>query len=311
MKKLAISFVTFNRAKNIKEDLDIISQPTKKYGIDIYIYDGSTNTHTEYVVRKFIENGNNHIYYFHSDKDLSMYDSSLQRITEAFNQPAADYIWLCGDRFVINPDYYSKILSYIDKSYDIVTIYGGILRGTRQFNKQNRFLDYAIVPITAYGSTIIKKELIEPFDMQKAKKENLSFYVQLTYLRAIANIEDFKGVVIDGGQQAFCTSKYKTKSASRNHMWDSWVVNWYNFVYLLPDIYGNIREKLFNRPDLQMGFFSMGELLRQRSEKQFNLKKFIECKTYVKKVIALPKILVFGIAILPQSIAKWLYAIKY
>ncbi len=43
MKKLAISFVTFNRAKHIKEDLDIIAQPTKDLNIDIYIYDGSTN----------------------------------------------------------------------------------------------------------------------------------------------------------------------------------------------------------------------------------------------------------------------------
>ena len=106
MKKLAISFVTFNRAKHIKEDLDIIAQPTKDLNIDIYIYDGSTNGFSEYVVNKFLKEGNNHIHYFHM-----INVSSKERVSNALHCPEAEYVWLCGDKFVIKPEYYSQILS--------------------------------------------------------------------------------------------------------------------------------------------------------------------------------------------------------
>ena len=175
MKKLAISFVTFNRAKHIKEDLDIIAQPTKEYGIDVYIYDGSKDNRTKYVVNKIIEKGYNHIHYLHADRNLSSQNSMIQRVNDALTIPDAQYVWLCGDRFVINPLFYPEILSYIDESFDIITIYGGILKGTRKFNSPSRFLDYAIVPITAFGATIIKKNLIESYDMQEINKEICSF----------------------------------------------------------------------------------------------------------------------------------------
>ncbi len=305
MKKLAISFVTFNREKHIKEVLDIIAQPTRDFGIDIYIYDGSTNTHTEHIVKRFVEKGYNHIYYFHTDKLLT-WDSVVKRVTNALLTPNAEYVWLCGDRFVISPIYYSEILLYIDKSYDIITIYGGILKGTREFCKPSRFLDYAIVPITAFGTTVIKKKLIESYDMKKICEENYSFWVPLLYLRAIANIKKFKGIVIDGGYKVFRTSRYKTPSKSRSYMWDTWIIRWNQFINLLPDAYDNIKKQLFNKPDLQMGFFSFKELLRQRSEGQFDWKKYLECRELVKKIIVMPQIYVFCISVLPKKMAKWL-----
>ena len=65
--------------------------------------------------------------------------------------------------------------------------------------------------------------------------------------------------MIDGGQQAFKTSRYKTPSKSRSYMWDTWIIRWNQFINLLPDAYDNIKKQLFNKPDLQMGFFSFKE----------------------------------------------------
>ncbi len=299
MKKLAISFVTFNRAKHIKEDLDIIAQPTKDLNIDIYIYDGSTNGFSEYVVNKFLKEGNNHIHYFHM-----INVSSKERVSHALHCPEAEYVWLCGDKFVIKPEYYSQILSYIDKSYDIITIYGNILNGTKKFNNPVDFVDYAIVPITHFGSTIIKKNLIDSFSVRKSINKNPSFGVQSVYLEAINNCKKFKGIVIDGGNQINIKSVYNTKSVSQSYMWDSWVIDWYKFIDMLPSSYNTIKDNLYNRPDLHMGFFNIKELLRQRSEGQFDWKKYIKCRKYSKKVIIMPWIYVFGISILPQNIAK-------
>lgn len=307
MNKLAISFMTYNRAKHIKEDLDIIAQPTKECGIDIYIYDGSTDACTEYVVKQCVEEGYDHIHYFRTDKTMSLTDSISQRITNALMFPDAEYIWLCGDKFVIKPEYYSEILSYIDQSYDIITIYGGILKGTREFNKPSRFLDYAIVPITHYGSTIIRKRLLEHSNIQKARRECPPFTPQLTYLRAIASLKNFKGIVIDGGKQVNISSRYQVKRGWQSCVWDTWVLNWHQFICLLPDTYENVRKNLFNRIDKEVHFFSIRMLLLQRSEGQLNLKIYVKCRKYVRKIIIASNMTVFGIAILPRSIAKWLY----
>lgn len=304
MNKLAISFVTYNREKHIDEDLSVIAQPTKEYGIDIYIYDGSTDIRTEQVVKQYVDKGYDHIHYFHIGKHLSIVESIWQRSMAALLAPDAEYVWLCGDKFVIRPEYYAKILAYIDKMYDIITIYGYPLRGTRNFDKVDDLVDYAIIPITHWGSTIIKKKLVEHFDIREAFEKCPSFGIQLTYLRAIADTESFKGIVIDGGQRICVESRYKTRSRSLNDMWPGWVINWYRFIELLPTAYENIREGLYNRPDSQMGFFSLKELLRQRSEGQFDSKRYWECREYVKKVIVMPNIFVLGIAILPRRVAK-------
>lgn len=308
MRKLAISFITYNRAKHIKEDLDYIAQATKNYDIDIYIYDGSTNVHTECIVKKYIEKGNDHIHYFRSDSTMSSKESAIQRLNDALLIPEAEYIWLCGDKFVIKPEYYSDILSYINQSYDIITIYGRILKGTKEYNSPSDFAEYAIVPITQFGTTIIKKKLIEQFSVRRERERLPSFGVQLTYLKAIITSENFKGAVIDtGNKSANIVSRYQTKSGSLSCMWDVWVLNWYQFINSLPDTYNDIRERLFSRPDQQMAFFSAKELLRQRSEGQFNWKKYLAYRKYVKQVIVMPNIFVFGISILPRSAAKCIY----
>ncbi len=311
MKKLAMSFVTYNREKHIKENLALIAQPTKECGVDIYIYDGSTNRNTEQVVKQYVEKGYNHIHYFHTDEKLSETDSFLQRINSALSVPDTEYIWMSGDKNVISPEFYPEILSYIDKSYDIITIYGRPLKGTREFDRPEEYVDYAIVPITHWGSTIIKRKLIESFDISKGAKECPSFSVQLAYLRGIADIEEFKGVVIDGEQRARMVSRYKTPSASSRYMWSSWMEHWHRFIELLPPVYDKVREGLYNRPDLQVGFFSERELLRQRLEGQLDWKTYIKSRKFAKKVIVMPSRYVFAISLLPKDAAKWLYSIKY
>lgn len=310
MKKLAMIILTFNRAKHIKEDLEAVAEQTKEHDIDIYVYDGSTNMHTEYIVKYYIKMGYSHIHYIHMINDKSPREGFSQRLNDALQNSNAEYVCVCGDRFVLKPEFYSKIESYIIKSYDIITIYSGILQGTKEFNKADKFADYTIVPITQIGSTIIKKSLISQFDMTEIRKFNPSFGFQSTYLLSIANIKEFKGVVIDGEKKVNVPSKFDTKSGSQSYMWDAWISEWYHFISSLPDTYDNIREGLFNKPDQQAGFFSAKELLRQRSQGQFDWKKYLAYRKYVKKVIVMPGAFVFGISLLPQNVAKFFYSVR-
>lgn len=307
MKRLAISIVTYNRSKHVREALAAIAQPTRERGIDIYIFDGSTDNRTERVVDGYIAYGYDHIHYYHADPQLAKRECVIQRITNAFHIPDTKYIWFCGDKFTISPEHYQEIFTYIEKSYDIITIYADILNGTRTYNKASRFVDYAIVPITHWGSTIIRKELIEPYDIRAEIDKTPAFGVQNIYLQAIADRDEFKGAVIDARNKGNINSRYCTRSATYSLMWSAWVLNWYRFIEKLPPAYDDVKEKLYNRPDLQMGFFSLRELLRQRSEGQFDYKTYWECREYVKKVIVMPGVVVFCISLLPRSVANWLW----
>lgn len=307
MKKLAIGIMTFNRAKIIREDLAAIVKPAKEYDIDIYIYDGSTNRDTESVVKTYIEAGYNHIYYIHADAHLSVGESVYQRLEGVLFETEAKYVCLCSDHRVIKSNYYSEILSYVDKDYDIIMLHDNLLKGIHTYNSLTEFVNATIVSLTAWGATIIKKSLLAPLAYREICEATPSFGVSSIYLRAIGKAEMFRGATINTGRSLCVESaQYKGKSNSSKNMWTSWIVDWYRFVESLPAAYEDIREGLYNRPDLEKGFFSFNELLRQRSEGQFDWKKCHEYRNCVKKVVCLPYAVVFVIAVLPQSVARGL-----
>lgn len=298
--KLAISFITYNRAKHIREDLEKISDATKKKGIDIYIFDGSTNDATKNVVYDFISKGYDHIYYYHYNDD---YESSSQRMKDALLMPDSEYIWFCGDKFLISPKNYDILLDCADKSYDIITIYNKSLNGTKYFSDPVKYVEYCIIPFTHFGATIIKKELIKELDIN-LRKEYQGFWKMLIYIQAI-NKSNFKGIAIHIHQDSLSIlSKYQTKSGSRSCMWDIWIKDWYNTIINLPERYNKIKEEIINRPDKDLHFFSFTELMKQRAEGQFDLKKCLEYREYISQVIVMPDLFVYFISMIPRNLAK-------
>lgn len=301
--KLAISFITYNRAKHINEDLSKIALPTQKKGIDIYIFDGSTNNETELVVKKYREKGYEHIFYFHYEDNL---ESTQKRMEDALFLPDAEYIWFSGDKFVVSPNNYDVILKYVDQSFDMITIYGKPIKKTRCFHNPVKYVEYSIIPFTQFGATIIKKELIEGKDIKSLREEFPGFWKMMLYIRAIDKA-DFKGVTIAVSPKGIINSRYKTKSNSWSYMWDTWVKDWYYTISSMPARYNIIKEKIMNRPDKDLGFFSIKQLFRQRSEGQFDFKKCIEYRKYFSKVILVPDILVYFISLVPKKIAKEIF----
>lgn len=303
MSKLAISIITCNRFKNIEEDLKWIADATYKSNIRVYIFDGSTDKRTEYIVKKYIENGYFHIKYYHNienDNDKNI----MLRIHDAFFIPDEEYIWICGDKFIINPQYYGLINNYIDNSYDIITLYDIALNGLKQFVNPVLFADYAIVALTHWGSTIIRKKLISNIDFCKIMGTAPGYKITNLYLQAILKSKDFKGVVCHINNTVFrLKSHYYTESASTKKMIEVWVNQWHKFIISLPNEYNKIKPSLMTRMDRDMNFFSIINLLKYRSLGQFNIKTCKEMKLQISSVILQKFLVVCLIALLPQKIA--------
>lgn len=303
--KLAISIVTYNRAKHINEDLMCIAKPAKEKNISIYIYDGSTDRSTENVVKKYIENGNDHIQYFHYDEN-----DTKKRVRDALLMPDADYIWFCGDKFTVLPKNYDLILKLLNRDIDFLVVYHKGLDGIRYFDNPVSCLDYSIVPLTCFGASIIKKKLIEGVN-QRILDDYPAFGKMLLYISAI-NKENFSAITLHINMEDISIkSKFRTESISKGKMWDTWIKDWYDSILALPKRYSSVKKGLLNRMDVKMHFFDFESLLEQRNRKQFDIKKCIEYRRYVKAVVLMPYPIVFLIALLPSDVAGKLKSIVH
>lgn len=298
--KLAISFITYNRAKHMKEDLVRIAFQTQKKGITIHVFDGSTDKETELAVRKFIKRGYQHISYYHYGNE---FEDIKQRVKDALLLPDVEYIWLCGDKFLVSPENYDEILNYIDLKYDMISIYDDSLHGTKSFVNPVEYVDYTIIPFTHIGAVIIRKDLLTERLIEKACAASLGYWHLILYCCCI-NKEDFHGVTIHAyGSHLYVPSKYNTKSYSKAHMWEIWIEDWYLSIMRLPSRYNKIKRALLNRPDKEVHFFSLKALLEQREEGQFDWKMCMRYRKYISRVICIPDSIVFIISCLPKKVA--------
>lgn len=306
--KLAISFVTFNRGKHIKENLEQIVNETEKRGIDIYIFDGSTNKATERIANIYIEKGYKHIKYYHYENN---FEESQQRMRDALLLPDSEYIWFCGDKFVVAPSHYETILKYIHNSYDIITIYHSMAEKIRIFSDPEEYIEYSIIPLTHFGASIIKKNLLKNNDIPGLRKQFPGFWRLMLYVKAIDQ-KNFTGITINIKKNDLTiNSKFNTQSASRLRMWETWIEDWYYTIMRLPKRYFSIRKKLLNRPDKDCCFFELKELIKQKAQGQFDLQKVISDRKYITDVILLPYEFVFFISLIPKEWAKLILFMVY
>lgn len=305
--KLAICFITYNREKNIEEDLRHIAQTASRLGVEIYIFDGSLSNKTQAVTERYIVKGYQNIHYRHYGEQ-NVQKNTVQRVADVFTIPDVDYIWLCGDKFLVSKHNYKFILDYIDQGYDIITMYDRFLNGIRFFDDAAEFVEYSLIPLTHFGSTIIRKDLFEKLDINKIVNEWSSFGIWYLYISAI-NKEKFKGITVHFNKDCFLVqSRYNVRSHCQNHMWDTWIKDWYNIVMHLPARYKKIQFKIINKINRETHFFGVKELLRQRSEKQFDLKKCIQYKNYIRATVPKPIIKIYLIALIPPRAANAIYS---
>ncbi len=308
MARLAISVITRNRAKHIREDLHFIAEAAQKKGIDIYIFDGSTDDSTKNAVYAYINKGYSNIKYLHYIDNWEN-GNIPERFIDAFMMPDTDYCWVCGDKFIVKPQNYDIVLELVEKDYDIITLYDKCFDGTRTFSNSSDFVDYCIVPLTHWGSTIIKKSLMNKIDIRQELVDNQSFWVVKSYVKAIDKVS-FSGIALHINKSQFkIESKYVTRGGTEHTMWDTWIYNWCRLIDSFPEKYKSIRSGLYSRLDKEVSLFSLKELLRQRSTNQFDIDKVTQYQKEAKRVVLLPMGIVYLIAAIPGKIVKMIYII--
>lgn len=300
MTKLAISFITYNRPQHIQEYLKMIVTETRSHSIDIYISDTSDNNKTEEIVSRYCAMGFTHIHYTRYSTDYPFY----RKIYNALMVPDTDYVWLCGDKFLIKPQVYDLLMSCIDKEYEIITMYG-IGDGVKIYKNPVDFLGDTAWHMTHMGSTIIKKELISKFTCDWFENVNYRSFPHVRLYANAINKSQLKAIFLHINSKTFSkASRYLTVSESINQMWEIWIKNWAENIWELPARYNRVKPYILKSVGKQMGWFTFKGTLNLRGNGQLTIKKCIHYNKYISKVFSTSVFNVYLIAILPKRVAQ-------
>jgi glycosyltransferase involved in cell wall biosynthesis len=121
MAMLAICIPTFNRAAQLKVNLENLANLLLRYDIDVHVSDNSSTDDTGMVVASFMERCPR-IFYHRNDTNVGM-DGNFAVALGLADTP---YVWLLGDDDLVSEATLGGILDLLaDETYDLVLLNGG------------------------------------------------------------------------------------------------------------------------------------------------------------------------------------------
>lgn len=148
---VALCIPTYRRSNIVEEFLAECSQNYLNAGMDIYFYDGSEDTETEKVVRKYQKN--NRIYYIRRQEKFS-----ILMVYQGFGfEREYDFIWLFGDAVRYTEEAIKQMVSKLELKYDMICVDGSGLSktGTKVFSEPQKFMRECAWRVDYIGATLL------------------------------------------------------------------------------------------------------------------------------------------------------------
>ena len=153
---VALCIPTYERSDIVEEFLEECSEYYLDAGMDIYFYDGSSDTKTEKAVRRYQES--RHIYYIKRPENFTFY-----MIFQGYGfQKEYDFIWPFGDATRYTKEAIELIVSNLKLQYDMICVDGtGLSKtGTRIFLKPQEFMRECAWHMDYIGATLLNQHTI-------------------------------------------------------------------------------------------------------------------------------------------------------
>lgn len=168
---LSIVIPTYNRAQILEENLQKMLPNLKKYNINIYISDDSTNDDTEIFVKKMALSYNN-IFYYRNHIPLGHDENCIYSLS----LPTSKYVWYLGDAIIIRTSFFDdiiKLLKSADYDYVCMNADGRDLNVESQlFVDKKSILSKIGWHLTYSGVTIYSAEVLKRLSIDLNKTRN-------------------------------------------------------------------------------------------------------------------------------------------
>lgn len=112
-KLLTIIIPTFNRKKEVLENLDYLLPIVSRYRekVNIYISDNASTDGTEEALQPFIEANPDLLFYFRQPKNIT----ASPNFNHAVHSVDSEYVYILGDDDLILPEFLSTVFSLMDR----------------------------------------------------------------------------------------------------------------------------------------------------------------------------------------------------
>lgn len=300
-----LSFVipTFNRADYLNKCLETNIEFIKKYNIQIFISDNASIDNTQDVVEKWAQ-VYEYIHYYRNDSNIGM-DENIEK---GLKYPNTKYIWLLGDAYQLPKggiEYLLDVITSNEQLYDLFV-----------FNFSNR------------ASDIQGKDYFECNALLNDLGWHMTCLATLVYSRELianANFNRYKntifiqtGIIFEYLAMNFCRVKWvehlsiqtitlegRIKNSWQQKTFEIWTDKWSNLIFSLPPLYDlSVKMKCIREHGSKSTLFSFSKLLLLRSSNILNYQVYKKNLNYFQYAIALPKLLIFIVAITPKIAIK-------
>lgn len=124
-KQIACCIPTFNHPQVIKAVLGECASVYQKNGVDIYIYDSSTDKETKNIVEAFVREGFKNLYYIELDPSVG-FDEKLIMLFSGYGlKYNYKYIWPVKDRSYVKETTLQIVMEETEKGYDAILLTAG------------------------------------------------------------------------------------------------------------------------------------------------------------------------------------------
>ncbi len=311
-KRLNIILVipTAQRWKAVDTLLFCAAKDLLKYGVDVEIYDSSTDDRTAAVVRNFQLDGYDNVSY---TRYTGEYDGfSLDRkVISAFERHLDyDYIWVCRDGLIPRiADFSERLLECADRKTDYVVV-DAAFRNNKHFllKSYDNCLDFFTdnsARMTMLGCCIFRSGAMRSIlEHQPLNDSNYGVWIGIAPLQELA-VRPFKTQLIVANVFDYNSDGPK-RPLGDDKMLERWGRRWYEMVTGLPDVYDPGKPAALRIQMQDFHPFYLRQLLRMRGEGAFDLSVLRKYGQYLPYVSDTARWKYYLAAVTPRFLARML-----
>ncbi len=290
--KIAFCIPTYKHPDMIAEFLEQFMLGYIERGIDIYIYDSSSDNETELIVKNF-QSQTEHLYYIRMPEEVHAGAKIYQILQKKGLKREYDFVWACGDGIRYPIKALDILLPQIFLKYDVIHINAmdseGI--GCREYENCNEYFRDCAWHTTLCGAlilnsnTILKDVCWEKYEKNFLRDEFLSYPHVCFYFNRFLELPRFRAKHISGYYSY--TSKMKKRSGWYKDTFKVLADGWIKIINSLPDCYTDKDEVI-----RKLGKYSVLEdesaFLQKRIDGVYNEKIYIQYEEQLPQICDVP-----------------------
>lgn len=308
--KMCILVPICNRPNSIEFYLQTTGVRLWQYGIDLIIFDSSTNQKTKEIVEKFNRKGYRNIKYkFYNGyyDGLSLDHKIIEAYKLYWNQ--YEYIWICRDGITIDFDYiHMYIKNLIELKMDLIIVDSEWRDIKKTGNKiytdcRELFKDQCIRMVTL-GTVIVSSNFIRKVVFNiPIENTNYSLWQVISIFQYYAihplevKVASYVGNVFVYNPKGTISSFWNTNGKA---LWQ-WAERWCIVIKLLPSIYDDYKSKMYPIEMIDFHPFSVKTLLLIKANGGLSLFNIIKYIKYLKYVSTRPIWQYYVLSLFPIS----------